>query len=78
MRCSGARTVFDQLMQSVRTVIDFDRFESGQMQLKETQFSLGDVAAEALEEARRHAAERRGHGGAGPPTYRSRKAADWR
>lgn len=50
-----ARTVFDQLMQSVRTVIDFDRFESGQMHLAETQFTLGDLAAEALEEARRHA-----------------------
>jgi signal transduction histidine kinase len=50
-----ARIVFEQLMQSVRTVIDFDLFESGQMQLNETQFSLGDLAAETLDEARQQA-----------------------
>ena len=59
------------------SAIDFDRFESGQMQLKETQFSLGDVAAEALEEARRHAQSAE-LVALRPATYRSRKAADWR
>jgi signal transduction histidine kinase len=50
-----ARTVFDQLMQSVRTVTDFDRFESGQLTLRETAFLLGDLGAEVAEELRRHA-----------------------
>ncbi len=50
-----ARLVFEQLMQSVRTVIDFDSFESGQMQLNESLFSLGDLAAETLDEARQQA-----------------------
>jgi signal transduction histidine kinase len=47
-----ARTVFDQLMQSVRTVIDFDRFESGQLVLQESMFVLGDVAAVVGEDLR--------------------------
>ena len=51
-----ARTVFDQLMQSVRTVIDFDRYESGQMVLKETPFTLGALAADSMEELRGQAA----------------------
>jgi signal transduction histidine kinase len=50
-----ARTVFDQLMQSVRTVMDFDRFETGQLTLEETSFLLGDLAAEVAEELRRTA-----------------------
>jgi signal transduction histidine kinase len=50
-----ARTVFDQLTQSVRTVMDFDRFESGQLALHETTFLLGDLAGEVGEELRRYA-----------------------
>jgi len=50
-----ARTVFDQLMQSVRTVMDFDKFETGQLVLHESTFRLGDLAAEAVDELRRHA-----------------------
>jgi signal transduction histidine kinase len=51
-----ARTLFDLLMQSVRTVMDFDRFETGQLTLQETAFRVGDLAAEATEELRRYAA----------------------
>jgi signal transduction histidine kinase len=47
-----AQTVFDQLMQSVRTVIDFDRFESGQMVLQETLLTLGDLATEVTADLR--------------------------
>ena len=47
-----ACTVFDQLMQSVRTVIDFDRVESGQLALQETSFRLGDLAANVAEDLR--------------------------
>jgi signal transduction histidine kinase len=50
-----ARTVFDQLMLSVRTVMDFDRFETGQLVLRESTFRLGELAAEAVDELRRHA-----------------------
>ncbi len=47
-----ARTVFDQLMQSVRTVVDFDRFESGQMVLQEAPLTLGDLAVEVAADLR--------------------------
>jgi signal transduction histidine kinase len=47
-----ARTVFDQLMQSVRTVVDFDRFESGQMVLQEATVRLGDLAVEVIADLR--------------------------
>lgn len=50
-----ARTVFDQLMQSVRTVIDFDRFESGQMVVEETPLTLGELAAEVAADLRAQA-----------------------
>jgi signal transduction histidine kinase len=53
---SDARTVFDQLMQSVRTVMDFDRFETGQLVLHETTVVLGDLVAEVVAELGRHAA----------------------
>jgi signal transduction histidine kinase len=47
-----ARTVFEQLMQSVRTVVDFDRFESGQMVLQEAPLTLGDLAVEVTADLR--------------------------
>jgi signal transduction histidine kinase len=50
------RTVFAQLMTNVRTVQDYDRFETGQLGLHEGSFALGDVAAEVVEELQRHAA----------------------
>jgi signal transduction histidine kinase len=50
-----ARTVFDQLMQSVKTVIDFDRFESGQLALQERRFALGDLATEVVKDLTRQA-----------------------
>ena len=50
-----ARTVFEQLMQSVRTVIDFDRFETGQMVLQEAVFTLGELAAEVVADLRAQA-----------------------
>src|SRR3954469_9802113 len=49
------RTVFAQLMTNVRTVQDYDRYETGQLVLQEGTFALGDVAAEVAEELRRHA-----------------------
>ena len=49
------RTVFAQLMSNVRTVQDYDRYETGQLVLQEGSFALGDVAAEVAEELRRHA-----------------------
>jgi signal transduction histidine kinase len=51
-----ARTVFDQLMQSVRTVTDFDRLETGQMVLDESRFELAAAAAEVVADLRRYAA----------------------
>src|SRR6185369_14446258 len=50
-----ARTVFDQLMQSVHTVMDFDRVETGQLVLRETTTVVSDVVGEVLDEVRRHA-----------------------
>jgi signal transduction histidine kinase len=49
-----ARTVFDQLMQSVRTVIDFDRFESGQLTIEAGPVKLGELAEGVAEDLRRH------------------------
>jgi len=50
-----ARTVFEQLMQSVRTVIDFDRFETGQMVLQEAPLTLGALAGEVTADLRSQA-----------------------
>jgi len=47
---ADARTVFDQLMHSVHTVLDFDRFETGQLSLELTSVRVGDVAAEIIAE----------------------------
>jgi K+-sensing histidine kinase KdpD len=51
-----ARGVFEQLKSAVRTVLDYDRFETGQLVPREARFSLGDTAAEVVEGLRRHAA----------------------
>src|SRR4051812_47532335 len=42
------RTVFSQLVTNVRTVQDYDRFETGQLTLQEGSFALGDVLAEVV------------------------------
>ena len=47
---ADARTVFDQLMHSVRTVLDFDRFETGRLALETTALCVGEVAAEIIAE----------------------------
>ena len=49
-----ARTVFDQLMHSVRTVIDFDRLETGQLHIEAADLRLGDVAAAIQRDLSRH------------------------
>src|SRR4029077_14858108 len=51
-----ARGVFEQLKAAVRTVLDYDRFETGQLVPREGRFALGDVGAEVVEALRRHAA----------------------
>ena len=43
-----AHGIFEQLKASVRTVIDYDRFESGQLVPKDERFELRDAAAEAI------------------------------
>ncbi|HVR02285.1 MAG TPA: hybrid sensor histidine kinase/response regulator [Polyangia bacterium] len=49
------RTVFAQLMASVRTVQDYDRYETNQLVPRETSLALGDVAADVADELRRQA-----------------------
>ena len=49
------RTVFAQLMANVRTVQDYDRYETGQLVPQETSLSLGEVAADVADELRRQA-----------------------
>jgi signal transduction histidine kinase len=49
------RTVFAQLMASVRTVQDYDRYEMGQLVPQESSLLLGDVAAEVADDLRRQA-----------------------
>jgi K+-sensing histidine kinase KdpD len=53
---SDARSVFEHLKAAVRTVLDYDRFETGQLVPRPIRFLLGDAAAEVVEELRRHAA----------------------
>jgi len=48
-----AHGIFEQLKASVRTVIDYDRFESGQLVPKDERFELRDAAAEAVATLRR-------------------------
>ncbi len=50
------RGVFEQLKAGVRTVLDYDRFESGQLTLREGPFLLGETVAEAIEPLRRYGA----------------------
>jgi signal transduction histidine kinase len=50
------RTVFAQLMSNVRTVQDYDRYETGQLVPQETSIALGELAADVANELRRHAA----------------------
>jgi K+-sensing histidine kinase KdpD len=50
------RGVFEQLKTNVRTVLDYDRFESGQLTLRETRFLVSEAAAEAIEPLRRYGA----------------------
>jgi K+-sensing histidine kinase KdpD len=45
---ADAHTVFDQLMHSVRTVLDFDRFETGRLTIEAAPVLVGDLAAEIL------------------------------
>ena len=52
---SDARGVFERLKATMRTVIDYDRFETGQLVPREARFVLGEAAAEVVEELRRHA-----------------------
>jgi K+-sensing histidine kinase KdpD len=47
------RGVFEQVKASVRTVLDYDRFETGQLVPREDRFRLGDAAAEPIETLRR-------------------------
>jgi K+-sensing histidine kinase KdpD len=48
-----AHGIFEQLKASVRTVIDYDRFESGQLVPKEERFELREAATEAIATLRR-------------------------
>jgi K+-sensing histidine kinase KdpD len=50
-----ARAVFEQLKSAVRTVLDYDRFETGQLVPRDGRFLLGDVATEVIDGLRRHA-----------------------
>jgi signal transduction histidine kinase len=52
---SDARSVFEHLRATVRTVLDYDRFETGQLVPRQARFLLGEAAAEVTEELRRHA-----------------------
>ena len=52
---SDAEGVFERLKGTMRTVIDYDRFETGQLVPRETRMFLGETAAEVALELRRHA-----------------------
>ena len=47
------RGVFEQVKAAVRTVLDYDRFETGQLVPREDRFRLGEAAAEPIETLRR-------------------------
>jgi K+-sensing histidine kinase KdpD len=49
------RTVFAQLMASVRTVQDYDRYETNQLVPQETSLALGEIAADVADQLRRQA-----------------------
>jgi K+-sensing histidine kinase KdpD len=52
---SDAEGVFERLKGTMRTVIDYDRFETGQLVPREARMFLGQTAAEVALELRRHA-----------------------
>jgi K+-sensing histidine kinase KdpD len=52
---SDAEGVFERLKGTMRTVIDYDRFETGQLVPREGRMFLGETAAEVALELRRHA-----------------------
>ena len=52
---SDAEGVFERLKGTMRTVIDYDRFETGQLVPREARMFLGEMAAEVAIELRRHA-----------------------
>src|SRR3954469_1951656 len=52
---SDAEGVFERLKGTMRTVIDYDRFETGQLVPREARMFLGETAAEVAVELRRHA-----------------------
>jgi K+-sensing histidine kinase KdpD len=67
------RGVYEQVKAAVRTVLDYDRFETGQLVPKEDRFRLGEVAAEPIETLRRLAAvAERSVSVTGPPPDRER------
>ena len=67
------RGIYEQVKAAVRTVLDYDRFETGQLVAKEERFRLGEAAAEPIEMLRRLAAvAERGLTVAGPPPDRER------
>jgi signal transduction histidine kinase len=53
---SDARSVFEHLRSTVRTVLDYDRFETGQLVPRQARFVLGEAAVEIVDELKRHAA----------------------
>jgi K+-sensing histidine kinase KdpD len=67
------RGIFEQLKAAVRTVLDYDRFETGQLVPREDRFRLGEAAAEPIETLRRLATmAERTLSVAGPPPDRER------
>jgi len=52
---SDAEGVFERLKGTMRTVIDYDRFETGQLVPREARMLLGETAAEVAVELKRHA-----------------------
>jgi K+-sensing histidine kinase KdpD len=47
------RGIFEHVKAAVRTVLDYDRFETGQLVPRDDRFRLGDAAAEPIETLRR-------------------------
>jgi K+-sensing histidine kinase KdpD len=67
------RGIYEQVKAAVRTVLDYDRFETGQLVAKEERFRLGEAAAEPIEMLRRLAAvAERSVAVSGPPAERER------
>jgi K+-sensing histidine kinase KdpD len=67
------RGIYEQVKAAVRTVLDYDRFETGQLVAKEERFRLGEAAAEPIEMLRRLASvAERSVSVSGPPAERER------